>query len=150
MEDKPVYPSDLADKVLVRMPDGMRDKLKALAKTNNRTLNAEIIARLQNSFENRLLSQEQLSIIEDGAKVLGYTPNTEKFEQAVSAMATEVQEAAAKEADESIKSMLKLVFIQREHPEAFERLIDSGIKAGIVDPEFKGKLLVPKALKNKS
>lgn len=50
MEDKPVYPSDVADKVLVRMPDGMRDQLKALAKHNNRTLNAEIVARLSSSF----------------------------------------------------------------------------------------------------
>lgn len=50
MEDKPVYPSDVADKVLVRMPDGMRDRLKALGKANKRTLNAEIIARLESSM----------------------------------------------------------------------------------------------------
>lgn len=50
MEDKPVYPSDVADKVLVRMPDGMRDRLKALGKANNRTLNAEIVARLEASM----------------------------------------------------------------------------------------------------
>lgn len=47
MEEKPNYPSDAADKVLVRMPDGMRDKLKAHAKSNNRTMNAEIIDRLE-------------------------------------------------------------------------------------------------------
>ena len=47
MEEKPNYPSDAADKVLVRMPDGMRDKLKAHAKSNNRTMNAEIIVRLE-------------------------------------------------------------------------------------------------------
>ena len=34
------------DKYIVRFPDGMRDKLKAEAKANNRTLNAEIVARL--------------------------------------------------------------------------------------------------------
>lgn len=39
-----------ADKYIVRFPDGMRDRLKAEAKANNRTLNAEIVARLQESF----------------------------------------------------------------------------------------------------
>lgn len=51
MNDKTAFPSDTADKVLVRMPDGMRDNLKAAAKANNRTMNAEIVARLQASFD---------------------------------------------------------------------------------------------------
>ncbi|MCD2163822.1 Arc family DNA-binding protein [Comamonas koreensis] len=51
MEDKQGYPSDLADKVLVRMPEGMRDKLKAAAKDNSRTMNAEIVDRLERSLE---------------------------------------------------------------------------------------------------
>lgn len=51
MSEKPAYPSDTADKVLVRMPDGMREQLKAAAKANNRTMNAEIVARLQASFD---------------------------------------------------------------------------------------------------
>lgn len=50
MSDKTAFPSDTADKVLVRMPDGMRDQLKEAAKTNNRTMNAEIVARLEQSF----------------------------------------------------------------------------------------------------
>ena len=50
MEEKQAYPSDQADKVLVRMPDGMRDRLKHAAKTNNRTMNAEIVARLAASL----------------------------------------------------------------------------------------------------
>lgn len=39
-----------ADKYIVRFPDGMRDQLKEAAKANNRTMNAEIVARLQESF----------------------------------------------------------------------------------------------------
>lgn len=39
-----------ADKYIVRFPEGMRDKLKAEAKVNNRTLNAEVVARLERSF----------------------------------------------------------------------------------------------------
>ena len=51
MNDKTVFPSDAADKVLVRMPDGMRDRLKEDAKASNRTMNAEIVARLQSTYE---------------------------------------------------------------------------------------------------
>ena len=51
MTEKPAFPSDAADKVLVRMPEGMRDRLKEDAKVNNRTMNAEIIARLSHSFQ---------------------------------------------------------------------------------------------------
>lgn len=50
MSEKQTYASDAADKVLVRMPDGMRDRIKDAAKHNNRTMNAEIVARLQASF----------------------------------------------------------------------------------------------------
>lgn len=51
MTEKSAYPSDQADKVLVRMPEGMRDSLKRKAKVNNRTLNAEIVLRLQQSMQ---------------------------------------------------------------------------------------------------
>ncbi|NKK87564.1 Arc family DNA-binding protein [Rhizobium leguminosarum bv. viciae] len=40
------------DKYVVRFPDGMRDRLKDEAAKNSRSLNAEIIARLEDSFEN--------------------------------------------------------------------------------------------------
>lgn len=38
------------DKVIVRLPDGMRDALKATASENNRSVNAEIVARLSASL----------------------------------------------------------------------------------------------------
>ncbi|MFE3836940.1 Arc family DNA-binding protein [Pseudogemmobacter sonorensis] len=38
------------DKVIVRLPDGMRDRIKAAAEGNNRSMNAEIVARLDGSF----------------------------------------------------------------------------------------------------
>lgn len=39
------------DKYILRTPDGMRDQLKAFAKANHRSLNAEIVMRLQSTFE---------------------------------------------------------------------------------------------------
>lgn len=49
MSRKP-YPSELADKVLVRLPDGMKVKLLESAHANNRSLSAEVVARLETSF----------------------------------------------------------------------------------------------------
>lgn len=40
----------LQDKYVVRLPDGMRDRLKTAAAANGRTLNAEIIGRLDASL----------------------------------------------------------------------------------------------------
>ncbi|WP_027467658.1 Arc family DNA-binding protein [Deefgea rivuli] len=44
-------PSQSADKYILRYPDGMREQIAAAAKANNRSMNAEIVARLQSSFE---------------------------------------------------------------------------------------------------
>lgn len=51
------YPSETQDRVMVRLPDGMRDKLKAGAKAGHRTMNAEIVARLEFTFANRVTVQ---------------------------------------------------------------------------------------------
>lgn len=44
------YPSDKRDQYIVRFPDGMRDRLKEEAAKNNRSMNAEIVARLEVTF----------------------------------------------------------------------------------------------------
>jgi predicted HicB family RNase H-like nuclease len=40
-----------ADKFIVRLPEGMRNRIEEAAKANKRSMNAEIVARLQFSFE---------------------------------------------------------------------------------------------------
>jgi plasmid stability protein len=37
------YPSETADKFVVRLPDGMRERIKDKASRNHRTMNAEIL-----------------------------------------------------------------------------------------------------------
>ena|SRR5437870_12903634 len=44
------FPSRKLDKFILRLPNGMRDAIAASAKANNRSMNAEIILRLQKSF----------------------------------------------------------------------------------------------------
>ena len=51
MADRSSFPSEQADKFLVRLPDGMRDRIAEAAKASGRSMNAEIIARLAYSFD---------------------------------------------------------------------------------------------------
>lgn len=41
------------DQFQLRLPPGLRDRIKAVAETNNRSMNAEIVARLAKSFEHQ-------------------------------------------------------------------------------------------------
>lgn len=50
---KELPPSRTAEQFVVRFPDGMRDRIAEAAKQNNRSMNAEIIARLHQSFDTR-------------------------------------------------------------------------------------------------
>src|SRR5680860_666458 len=40
-------PSRKQDQFIVRLPDGMRDRIKAAADANNRSMNAEIVAMIE-------------------------------------------------------------------------------------------------------
>lgn len=61
MPSKPPAPSDLADKFMLRLPDGMRDRIAQSAKANNRSMNAEIIARLELTFGGMPSSPDEIA-----------------------------------------------------------------------------------------
>lgn len=42
-----------SDKFMLRLPDGMRERIKDAAEANSRSMNAEIVARLDSSFAPR-------------------------------------------------------------------------------------------------
>ncbi len=56
MSDNP--PSRDQSKFIIRFPEGMRERIAEAAKMNNRSMNAEIVARLGDSF---ILSPEKFS-----------------------------------------------------------------------------------------
>lgn len=39
-----------SDRFMLRLPDGMRDRIKHAAEFNNRSMNAEIVATLEKAF----------------------------------------------------------------------------------------------------
>lgn len=44
------YKSRTADKFVVRLPDGMRDRVAQAAKENDRSMNSEIVGRISRTF----------------------------------------------------------------------------------------------------
>lgn len=58
-------PSRHQDQYLVRMPGGMRDRIKAAAEASNRSMNAEIVARLEASFSEPVSQSEMAILIHD-------------------------------------------------------------------------------------
>jgi hypothetical protein len=55
-----------SDKFMLRLPEGMRERIAQEAKANNRSMNAELVARIQDSFEARSVPPD----IDDFAEVL--------------------------------------------------------------------------------
>lgn len=51
MSDQKEFPSDKADKFVVRFPDGMRDRIREMAEKASRSMNAQIIHMIQYYFE---------------------------------------------------------------------------------------------------
>lgn len=49
MSESP-FPSQNQDKFVLRLPDGMRDRIKTAAEINNRSMNAEIVATLEEKY----------------------------------------------------------------------------------------------------
>lgn len=44
------YPSDKQDQFVLRLPKGMRDRIRVAAEANNRSMNAEIVAALEEKY----------------------------------------------------------------------------------------------------
>jgi hypothetical protein len=58
-------PAKFQDKYILRLPDGMREYLKEAAKKNKRSLNAEIVDRLQRTMVVDEIVDEKRSITPD-------------------------------------------------------------------------------------
>lgn len=76
MKEKPVPPpSRVADKLIVRLPDGMREKIAEASKQNSRSMTAEVVARLATSFDAPpAFPAHLIEFINDFAKKNGLDP----------------------------------------------------------------------------
>jgi plasmid stability protein len=80
-----VYSSRTADKFVVRLPDGMREKIAEVARQHHRSMNSEIIARLERSMLDETSADEALppSHIEELAAKLDMQPWAPQIGQVV-------------------------------------------------------------------
>jgi hypothetical protein len=72
----PNYPSQTADRFLVRLPDGMRERLAESAREHNRTMTKDVVARLAASFESKgaTLPPFVQDAVDDEIEARGGTP----------------------------------------------------------------------------
>lgn len=61
MTDKKNYYEQTDAQFKVRLPHDLKDKIRQSAELHNRTMTADIVARLEESFENNKLSDGELS-----------------------------------------------------------------------------------------
>ncbi|SOE18587.1 Arc-like DNA binding dprotein [Hoeflea halophila] len=53
-----------SEQAMIRLPEGMRDRLKESAEQNGRSMNAEIVARLEHSFDGgAIVSEKQMKAL---------------------------------------------------------------------------------------
>lgn len=50
MSDRDSFPSERQERFIVRLPDGMRDRIRSAAEANGRSMNAEIVATLLEKY----------------------------------------------------------------------------------------------------
>ncbi|WP_019409468.1 Arc family DNA-binding protein [Pseudomonas psychrophila] len=64
------YDSRTADKFVLRMPNGMRSRIEALASERHRSMNSEITIRLERSFvDTDLVARQSLLIQQLSARI---------------------------------------------------------------------------------
>lgn len=76
----------LTDKFMLRLPDGMRDRIKAAAEANNRSMNAEIVARLTASLE----QDDFLRTPAPGGGLFGLRPDSDMVKELARQLADEL------------------------------------------------------------
>jgi hypothetical protein len=75
------FPSQNLDKIVIRVPDGLRDRIARAAKDNGRSVNAELVRLLESHYP----APPSLKEIEDELDLLAFTIKNssgryEKFE----------------------------------------------------------------------
>lgn len=105
MSDKPVKDYD---KFVVRLPNGMRDAIADRAKANGRSMNAEIVQTLEDSFKDKTLNNSIASL----------SMALDSFKKVESAM-TQALEAK----DKHLKSITDLTYVQSDYIAALKEIL---------------------------
>lgn len=66
--------------MMIRLPDGMRERIKAYAERNNRSMNAEIVRVLEREFPEPWPLEERLNELIEAMRVLGAGKGDQRVE----------------------------------------------------------------------
>lgn len=82
----------LTDKFMLRMPDGMRDRIRTAAEANNRSMNAEIVATLEEKYPRPVFNEDEIAKVDALlAKILGDPDTSDENKKLMSHLAEETK-----------------------------------------------------------
>jgi hypothetical protein len=90
-----------SDKFMLRLPDGMRDRIRAAAEANSRSMNAEIVATLEEKYPAPVLLDDAVAF-DRAIKILKAATTMAEFRERVS-VANEILQSSRAYRDWSIK-----------------------------------------------
>lgn len=64
-----------SDQFMIRLPDGMRDRIKAAADANGRSMNAEIVATLEDQYPARSIADDYSTLSAQAVQLVETLPN---------------------------------------------------------------------------
>ncbi|MBO9108729.1 Arc family DNA-binding protein [Agrobacterium sp. S2/73] len=73
-----------ANRFIIRMPEGLRDRIKAVAEQNNRSMNAEIVGTLQSYYPERMTLPDLRDYLRDLTSSYVDSPSGEILEEIIS------------------------------------------------------------------
>lgn len=98
----PRYPSQQADKFLLRLPDGLRRRIKTIAAANNRSMNAEVVLALAAAYPeptapesvNQALLDAASAVLADWSATISALGQNPSDNQRISTLSSAIQRAA--------------------------------------------------------
>jgi hypothetical protein len=89
------FPSQGLDKFVLRLPTGMRERIGGAARANNRSMNSEIVARLEQSFDQESGQTDKRSKLA-AARLLAWPSGSGEFEARLQSLEQEVNKLSRK------------------------------------------------------
>ena len=122
-----------SDKFMLRLPDGMRERVRIEAEKNNRSMNAEVVARLDDSFV-LTKKDDHFALVLDLSRVgeIDYESQLNRITELL--FAKRLETSGAKDADEQGKNAGRSPGYPTK--EALDRLHDAVNRSGL-NPKSK-------------
>lgn len=100
-------PNDELDKFLLRMPDGLRERIKLAADANNRSMNAEIVSALEATFPEEVYRYTEVKLVHELDQIL------EKISEVRNSVIAQVEETVTEDFKSEAIEPLKKVRLKK-------------------------------------